>query len=162
MRNSTCPATWLSVNTSQRVCGCGTVDYQLPPGSTETWMKTRIMDIRVICPRLITGPDKSICPGTDNWSAVGRYCCSRACSISLMTVLMRELFFDLDLISPQPSQAITNFIIDTALFTWAGLILGLRPANEIRRYKVTPSLIGWTQTWQHIKILMLGVGHLGR
>ena len=26
------------------------------------------------------------------------------------------------------------------------LILGLRPANEIRRYKVTPSLIGWTQT----------------
>ena len=25
----------------------------------------------------------------------------------------------------------------------AGLILGLRPANERRRYKVTPSLIGW-------------------
>ena len=31
--------------------------------------------------------------------------------------------------------------------TWiAGLILGLRPANERRRYKVTPSLIGWVQT----------------
>ena len=27
-----------------------------------------------------------------------------------------------------------------------GLILGLRPANERRRYKVTPSLIGWEQT----------------
>ena len=27
-----------------------------------------------------------------------------------------------------------------------GLILGLRPANERRRYKVTPSLIGWAQT----------------
>ena len=27
--------------------------------------------------------------------------------------------------------------------TW--LILGLRPANERRRYKVTPSLIGWAQ-----------------
>ena len=27
----------------------------------------------------------------------------------------------------------------------AGLILGLRPANERRRYKVTPSLIGWPQ-----------------
>ena len=27
-----------------------------------------------------------------------------------------------------------------------GLILGLRPANERRRYKVTPSLIGWVQT----------------
>ena len=28
----------------------------------------------------------------------------------------------------------------------AGLILGLRPANERHRYKVTPSLIGWAQT----------------
>ena len=28
----------------------------------------------------------------------------------------------------------------------AGLILGLRPANERRCYKVTPSLIGWVQT----------------
>ena len=28
----------------------------------------------------------------------------------------------------------------------AGLIVGLRPANERHRYKVTPSLIGWVQT----------------
>ena len=27
-----------------------------------------------------------------------------------------------------------------------GPILGLRPTNERRRYKVTPSLIGWAQT----------------
>ena len=27
-----------------------------------------------------------------------------------------------------------------------GLILGLRPANERRRYKVTPSVIGWVQS----------------
>ena len=27
-----------------------------------------------------------------------------------------------------------------------GLTLGLHPANERRRYKVTPSLIGWVQT----------------
>ena len=27
-----------------------------------------------------------------------------------------------------------------------GLILGLRPANEKSRYKVTPYLIGWAQT----------------
>ena len=27
-----------------------------------------------------------------------------------------------------------------------GLILGLHPGNERRRYKVTPSLIGWAQT----------------
>ena len=32
-------------------------------------------------------------------------------------------------------------------FKWsAGLILGLHPANGGRRYKVTPSLIGWAQT----------------
>ena len=31
-------------------------------------------------------------------------------------------------------------------FQLTGLILGLRPANERRRYKVTPSLIGWAQT----------------
>ena len=30
--------------------------------------------------------------------------------------------------------------------TSPGLILGLRPANERRRYKVTLSLIGWAQT----------------
>jgi len=27
----------------------------------------------------------------------------------------------------------------------AGFILGLRPANEKRRYDVTPSLVGWAQ-----------------
>ena len=32
------------------------------------------------------------------------------------------------------------------LYHNAGLILDLRPANERRRYKVTPSLIGWAQT----------------
>ena len=30
--------------------------------------------------------------------------------------------------------------------TLSRLILGLRPANDRRRYKVTPSLIGWAQT----------------
>ena len=35
---------------------------------------------------------------------------------------------------------------DTLHGSSAGLILGLRPANERRRYKVTPSLIGWAQT----------------
>ena len=29
--------------------------------------------------------------------------------------------------------------------TLSGLILGLRPANERRRYQLTPSLIGWAQ-----------------
>ena len=31
-------------------------------------------------------------------------------------------------------------------FQYTGLILGLHPANERCRYKVTPSLIGWAQT----------------
>ena len=30
---------------------------------------------------------------------------------------------------------------------FTGQILGLRPANERRRYKVTPSPIDWAQTW---------------
>ena len=30
--------------------------------------------------------------------------------------------------------------------TYSRLILGLRPANDRRRYKVMPSLIGWAQT----------------
>ena len=32
-----------------------------------------------------------------------------------------------------------------------GLILGSRPANERRRYKVTPSLIGWAQTLNQLE-----------
>ena len=28
----------------------------------------------------------------------------------------------------------------------SGLILGLRPSNDRRRYKVMPSIIGWVQT----------------
>ena len=36
--------------------------------------------------------------------------------------------------------------IACAYLTYTGLILGLRPANERRRYKVTPSFIGWAQT----------------
>ena len=35
----------------------------------------------------------------------------------------------------------------------AGLILGLRPANERRRYKVTPSLIGWAQSYNQALLL---------
>ena len=34
----------------------------------------------------------------------------------------------------------------SADITCAGMILGLHPANERRRYKVTPSLFGWVQT----------------
>ena len=40
-------------------------------------------------------------------------------------MLFSEAYYDIDNVAP-------------------GLILGLRPANERRRYKVTPSLIGWS------------------
>ena len=42
------------------------------------------------------------------------------------------------------SPFITNS--DIYIYTYLGLILGLRPANERRRYFVTTSLIGWAQT----------------
>ena len=38
-----------------------------------------------------------------------------------------------------------SFTLDITKYN-AGLILGLQPANENRRYKVTPYLIGWVQT----------------
>ena len=40
--------------------------------------------------------------------------------------------------------------LQSAFFHWwyrTGLIPGLGLANEWRRYKVTPSLFGWAQTW---------------
>ena len=36
--------------------------------------------------------------------------------------------------------------INTLQNNFKGLILGLRPSNERRRYNVTPPLIGWAQT----------------
>ena len=49
--------------------------------------------------------------------------------------------------------------------TDAGPILGLHPANERRRYKVTPSLIGWAQTYNKswdVCLYLLPVYYLGR
>ena len=41
---------------------------------------------------------------------------------------------------------VTKVIYIYSLWLITGLILGLRSANERRRYKVTLSLIGWAQT----------------
>ena len=42
-----------------------------------------------------------------------------------------------------------DFLLDMNSNTYdTGLTLGLRPANERCRYKVTPSLIGWTQAYR--------------
>ena len=36
--------------------------------------------------------------------------------------------------------------------------IGLRPANKRRRYKVTPSLIGWVQTYNQPRYIMIELG----
>ena len=46
--------------------------------------------------------------------------------------------------SPDHKEIFTDSSLNN--HTDTGLILGLCPANERRRYKVTPSLIGWAQT----------------
>ena len=49
-------------------------------------------------------------------------------------------------------RSLTAINCNIALFFFhfcAGLILDLYPANERHRYKVTPSLIGWAQTYNH-------------
>ena len=47
----------------------------------------------------------------------------------------------------QDMSVVVSTISASALH--AGLILGLRSANERRRYKVTPSLIAWAQTYHN-------------
>ena len=44
------------------------------------------------------------------------------------------------------SLNVLTFQVAVHIYVRAGLILGLYPANERRRYEVTPSLIGWAQT----------------
>ena len=60
---------------------------------------------------------------------------------------------NLDVIVEEQKKLVTVYFItsDNKLgncidYYVTGLILGLRPANGRRRYKVTPSLIGWAQT----------------
>ena len=44
--------------------------------------------------------------------------------------------------------------------TSTGLILGLHTTNERRRYKVTPSLAGWAQTWNQPCVNQYGCRYL--
>ena len=48
--------------------------------------------------------------------------------------------------TPHSSPFRASYGVSFSSLKNAGLILGLRPANERRRYKVTPSLIGRAQT----------------
>ena len=63
---------------------------------------------------------------------------TRAVTLTIFPLLWKRFVSHLNFIPPPPT---TTAII--AIRT--GLILGLRPANETRRYFVTTSLIAWVQ-----------------
>ena len=62
----------------------------------------------------------------------------------MMNNLCAHLSVVLVFISLDAAQFATG--VHSLFYTNAGLILGSRPANERRRYKVTASRIGWAQT----------------
>ena len=66
---------------------------------------------------------------------------SRGCLPTILIPNMCELSFLFCFVSNVLMQG--GLSTATALLPVAGLNLGLRHANERRRYKVTPSLIGW-------------------
>ena len=59
---------------------------------------------------------------------------------TLLYIIMVIVVSTISMRCLQPYSQMSSVVIIT------GLILGLHPANERRRYKVTPSLIGWAQT----------------
>ena len=56
-------------------------------------------------------------------------------------VIIRQMGLGLELFIFSP----TTYRASHASISTSGLILGLRPANERRRYFVTTSVIGWAQ-----------------
>ena len=69
--------------------------------------------------------------------------------LSQDVTLYEQVFFDLETTGLGKSRVQNQSLSYHGMqrHTWSGLILGLRPANERRRYFVTASLIGWAQTW---------------
>ena len=64
----------------------------------------------------------------------------RSWSRKIISLYISRLALKLTVFRDMDRIVFTNLRIST------GLILGLHPANERRRHKVTPSLIGWAQT----------------
>ena len=62
-----------------------------------------------------------------------------------------HICLSLNVFSNHPNDSLQNeefmFCLPEISLPHSALILGLRSANEIRHYKVTPSLIGWVHPW---------------
>ena len=63
-------------------------------------------------------------------------------------MIVKKIAYDLRYVSQiSPTKRYLQLSpVDVFFHTYTGLILGLHPATGRRRYKLTPSLIGWAQT----------------
>ena len=85
----------------------------------------------------------------DNTTAMNNKCTVKQFTCSVSTVFWNEESVAAPLISIKSSAEYRHTHSLTSRQQWrifTGLILGLHPAIGRRRYKVTPSLIGWAQT----------------
>ena len=58
-------------------------------------------------------------------------------------IIFKNELIDINTFLVETTSALMSSVLKQS---YTGLTLGLRPANERRRYTVTPSLIGWAQT----------------
>ena len=75
------------------------------------------------------------------WASVDLDLCHQMASRGL-----NELMQDCSISIANALEIVFHQAIDIRHIHTSELILGLLPANERRRYKVTPSHIGWVQT----------------
>ena len=73
--------------------------------------------------------------------------CRDVTTLSVVAAVTRARRFQRNHRVPDfPASPHNNLSVHKVCLTYSGLIRGLRPANERRLYKVTPSLICWAQT----------------
>ena len=95
-----------------------------------------------------------------DWKHKCRITVKQRLPICRQIVMLRAMYFCYKGIPKITSNLIGHIYVQTNLFHLlvvvvgiAVLILGSRPAKERRRYKVTPSLIGWAQTKNQLCLL---------
>ena len=102
---------------------------------------------RPILPELIRGNISNLLThwGRDKMTAILQTTHSNALENVRISIKCSPVFFMVFLILRRGSLVSSRVMLNN-VDRCSGLILGLRQANERRRYKVTPSLIGWAQT----------------